>query len=513
MKPQWKKWLTRHRRPVPDILRDVEEEPGLGRLSDWDEASLRDYFKLSADIVVQSYVYGERGDKKIVLVFCEGLASRTQITDFVLPALDEVMNREEEPARIAAELKNKLQLSEATSDREWMRRLLSGELIVRLSGADLMYTLHICDVPQRAPEESTTEISIKGPRDGFTEELATNVALVRKRLRTTKLHNEVFVIGTESQTAVSLLYLQGVTKPDLVEEARRRLNHFEIDALLSSAQLEEGISDSSYSLFPLLDYIGRPDFIAQVLLKGRLAILVDGSPMALIAPTNMTAQLKSPEDLHFPFYFVTFEVFLRVTGLLVSILTPGFLIALISYNIDQLPFPLMATISNSRSGLPLSAPMEIILMLMLFEIFREAGLRLAKGLGQTVAVVGGLIIGDAAIRAGLTSPTMLFVAAATGVSTFILVNQSLSGTVSLMRLFTLLCSSLLGMFGFFISMFTIVIYLSGLRSFGVGYLEPLSPVSFRDLIPALMKPPLKKQREIPNMLSKDPHPDQEGNRS
>lgn len=513
MRPLWKKWLTRRRPPVAGIIREMEEEPGDDRLSGWDEASLREYFKRSADIIVQSYVYGERGEKKLVLVFCEGLSDRTQITDFALPAFEEVMNREEEPSRITGELKNKLQLSEASSDREWMRRLFSGELIVWLGVSERIYTLHICDVPQRAPEESSTEISIKGPRDGFTEELTTNVALIRKRLRTTKLHNELFMIGTESRTAVSLLYLQGVAKPDLLDEARRRLNHFEIDALLSSAQLEEGISDSSYSLFPLLDYIGRPDFIAQCLLKGRLAILVDGSPMALIAPTNLTAQLKSPEDLHFPFYYVTFEIFLRVLGLLVSILMPGFLIALSSFNIDQLPFPLMATISNSRAGLPLSAPMEMMLMLMLFEIFREAGVRLAKGLGQTIAVVGGLIIGDAAIRAGLTSPTMLFVAAVTGVSTFILVNQSLSGTVSLMRLFTLLCSSLLGMFGFFISMFTIVMYLSGLRSFGVGYLEPLSPVSFRDLIPALLKPPLKKQRGIPDMLSKGPHPDQEGNRS
>jgi hypothetical protein len=491
------------------FLWDDETQSANG--SSWDEERLREYFALLADIVIQSFHYGSASQIKLTVVYCDGMIDRKRISDFVLPAFEDVLNNEGSSDRMVSELKGRLQLLEARNEREWMVRLFNGQLIVWASFLEHPLTLDISNIPQRNPEESATEISIKGPRDGFTEELSTNVALIRKRLRTPKLRNERFVIGTESLTEVSLLYLQDVIAPAILEEARSRLRHFEIDALLSSEQLEEGIADSSYSLFPLLDYIGRPDFTAQSLLLGRFVILVNGSPMALIAPTNLTEQIKSPEDLHFPFYYVSFEICLRIGGLLTAIFAPGFWIALTAYNLDQLPFPLLATISSSRQGLPVSAPLEIVIMLALFEIFREAGIRLAKGVGQTIAVVGGLIIGDAAIRAGLTSPTMLFVSAVTGVSTFTLVNQSLSGTVSLLRLYTLVCSAVLGMFGFFISVFSIVVYLSGLKSFGVGYLEPLSPVSFRDLASALLAPPLKKRKRQPAMLKPDNKSSKGGN--
>ncbi|WP_127588755.1 spore germination protein [Paenibacillus koleovorans] len=459
--------------------------------SEWDEERLRIHYQGSADVKIQNCRFGEASET-ITIVYCEGLVDIKQISDFVLPALEQVFQNGDPGAETWDKLHAKLTVAEIQADRDMSVHLFSGALLLLHRASKRMYAHNIESIPKRSPSESATEISLKGPRDGFTEELSTNIALIRKRLHTHKLYNERFILGVESQTTVSLVYLDGVINPNLVEEARRRILSYRNEtALLSSSQLEETLGDSKFSLFPLIDYMGRPDYVAQSLIRGRFAVLVNGSPMALIAPSGLTEQLKSPEDLHLPYYFVALERSLRFIGLFIAIYLPGFWVALCAFNMEQLPFRLLATVSNSRQGLPLSTSMEAVLMLGLFELFREAGIRLPKAVGQTVAVVGGLIVGDAAIRAGLTSPTLLVVSAVTAVSTFTLVNQSLSGSVSVLRIFVLLGSSIFGMFGFFISMFAIVAYLSGLSSFGVGYLEPLSPVTFKDILRAVWAVPKK----------------------
>lgn len=469
-------------------------------LTSWNEEMLRSYFAQSADVSVVSHKYNNDVCPKVILVYCEGMIDSKQMLEWVIPTLNISMKEHSDWKAITENLTDLLQLESIRDDESMFTCLFSGHLLIVFESLSLVYTCCIPQIPQRTPEESATEISLKGPRDAFTEEIATNIALIRKRLRTPSLCNEPFEIGTRSQTRVSLLYIRDIANPNIIQEARNRLNGIHVDALLSSAQLEEGLSDRSSTLFPLIDYIGRPDFIAECLLRGRFAVIVDGSPMALIAPSNLTEQLKSPEDLHLTFYFVSFERALRLVGLFVAIFAPGFWVALSTFNMEQLPFPLLATVVTSRIGLPTSAPLEAILMLFLFEIFREAGIRLPKAVGQTIAVVGGLIIGDAAIRAGLASPTMLIASSVTAVATFTLVNQSLSGAVSILRLFVLLCSSIVGLFGFFISMFFIVVYLAGLRSFGLPYLAPLSPVTFRALLPALLAQPWSSEKRRPGML-------------
>lgn len=222
--------------------------------------------------------------------------------------------------------------------------------------------------------------------------------------------------------------------------------------------------------------------------------------MALIAPANLTMILKSPEDVHFPGYYVAIERTLRLIGLVVALFFPGFYIAVTAFNFDQIPFPLLATIASVRIGLPISGPMDFFLMLGLFELFREAGLRLPKAVGQTVAVVGGLIIGDAAIRAGITSPATLVAVAISTMSMFSLVNQSLAGSVTLLRIAILIMSSLLGMFGFIISVVALALYLSTLESFGVPYMTPISPPSLRDMFGTLKFNALKVAKRRPSFL-------------
>src|SRR5690606_18514342 len=237
----------------------------------------------------------------------------------------------------------------------------------------------------------------------FTEEIDTNIALIRKRIKTAQLYSESFKLGTISNTDVSLLYLQNKANPDILEEVRKRLTEFNSENVSSSGQLEQWLSDSTFSLFPLFDYTTRPDFAIQSMIRGRFCLIVSGSPTVLIGPINLFELLKSPEDVHFPYYFVLFGRLIRIIGLVISIFLPGFWVSLSSVNIDQLPFALLATVVVSREGLPLPIGIEAIFILALFELIREAGIRMPTVVGQTVSIVGGIIIGDAAIRAGLAS--------------------------------------------------------------------------------------------------------------
>lgn len=469
----------------------------------WQVESLRNDFSHLADVMIETNIYDNQSCPKITYLYCKGMIDIHLFLKTTLPELSDIVTQNQTSEQILLEAKNRFQFQLIQDKPTLYNQIFCGRLMIFFEAMNCIYALDIANIPKRDPEESNTEISIKGPKDAFTEEIETNVALVRKRLKTPSLYHEQFHIGQSSTTAVSLLYIHNTIKPELIHMVRERLNQMNIDNLTNSNQLEQGLVNSSYSLFPLINYVGRPDFVAECLIKGRFAILINGSPMALIAPSNLMFQMKTPEDSYFPYYFVTLERIIRGIGLFIAVMAPGFWISLTSYNMEQIPFPLLATVTVSRLGIPLPPGLEAFLMIGLFELFRESSLRLPAPIGQTVAVVGGLIVGNAAISSGLVSSTILFVVAVSAVATFTLVNQSLNGSVTVLRLFVLFLSSLLGIFGFYISLFLILIYMSNLKSFGIGYLEPLSPLTLKDIVSALFAKPNVKNNTQPDMLKKN----------
>jgi hypothetical protein len=366
------------------------------------EELLRQSFAQSADVILKSYELGDAASNhRVLLMYCEGMTNEDHLEQLVLPQLNMYISNLVDANASKLDVNTMLHLHELKGPNVMEALtvcLYGGQLVIFFEEAQQLYALDISAPPNRSPEESSSESSIKGPRDAFTESVITNIALVRKRLLTRSLCCWKTEIGQRSHTSVALLYIDDIMDTDIIEEAKQRLFDLDVDALITSAQLEEVLAGRKLSLFPLVDYVGRPDYVVESLLRGRFVVIVDGSPMALIAPANLTLILKSPEDIHFPFYYVAFERMLRFGGLIVATLLPGFWISVSAFNIEQIPFPLVATISSSRLGLPLSGPMDFIMMLILFELFREAGVRLPKAVGQTVTVVGGLIVGDAAIR-------------------------------------------------------------------------------------------------------------------
>jgi hypothetical protein len=438
-------------------------------------------------------------DNTVQLVYCQGLCDELKVEGSIIPELKKI------PESIlishGLDLVQKVPfhmtpLSSNEIEKSMVDTVLSGDLFLLFTPSNQCYVVKLADPPKRQPEEPNTEVSTRGPKDGFTEETFTNIALIRKRLKTELLAVEKFTIGTQTATEVHLLYLKETIKPHVLNEIKTRLNSIQIKGLVSSTQLEESLS--GFSLFPLFSYTGRPDYAANSLLHGKFVLLTNGSPTVIIAPVSFSFLLNTSEDAHMVNFFVAFTRLLRVLGVMLSLFLPGFWIALTTFHQDQIPFTLLATLVNSRQGVPLPAPLEAIVMLILFEIFREAGMRLPTAYGQTLSVVGGLIIGQAAISAGIAGPGTIVVIAISVLATFTLVNQSLVSVVSLLRVVVLLISGFLGLFGTMTCLLALVLFMVNLRSFGTYYLSPLSPPNLKEFYKVIFRMPWGKGKFTDN---------------
>ncbi|WP_236708095.1 spore germination protein [Brevibacillus choshinensis] len=467
-------------------------------------------FALCGDVNVDTITLplqeNQQNPSVVTFIYCEGMCNIQQIDQVVIP---HVFKMNTEVPRFQSDdiqQYSQLLLKPLRDERDpnlIIKCVFSGDVLLFFHSLNRLYAVDLSSPPQRNPEEANTEVSVKGPRDGFTEEAHINVALIRKRLKTNRLAVEQYNLGEETETKVNLLYLTHTINPETLSEIKTKLSRLKVKGIVSSTQLEEMLSNGRIPLFPLFEYTGRPDFAVNSLLHGKFILFVDGSPTATIAPVTLTFLFNTPEDIHSYLWYSAFTRFMRLFGFVIALFLPGLWVALITYHQDQLPYTLVATLVLSRQGVPIPAPLEAIVMLLLFELFREAGMRLPMAFGQTLSVVGGLIIGQAAISAGLTAPGILVVVAIAVLSTFSLVNQDLVGTVSLLRLLILIISGITGLFGFLIAVGVIVLYLTNLRSFGVYYMEPLSPPSFHDLWKVIFRIPLGAWLKAPRMLQKN----------
>ncbi|XZF76642.1 spore germination protein [Bacillus sp. AL-1R] len=450
-------------------------------------------FNHSSDIEFRTKSYKEGEDSHFVIImFCPNLID-AQFSNQIINDIFNIVHKEEkfdfELLRNIVEAKR---LKDGvTIKKEVEENLFSGNLVIFSSYFNDIFFIPVADPPQRSPEESNLENSIRGPRDGFVESYSINMALIRQRLKTSTLKSVEFTIGERSHTKVLLVYMEDIINPEILSEVKQRLSKIKKDVVVSSYEIEEALYDQPFSIFPLLDNIGRPDFVVQSINQGRFAVIVDGNPTCLIGQANLHQLVYSPEDIHSSFYYVNVVRYLRIAAIFTTIFLPGFYIAMATFHIDQIPYPFLATIGMSRNGLPFSAPLEASLMLVFFELFKEAGIRLPKAVGQTVAVLGGLFIGDAAIRAGLTSPAMLVVVALTVISGYTLINQNISGNIVFLRFFILFLSAVAGLIGFFTGFFLFTTMIVSLESFGQPYITLLSVPKKSDFLNVIIKLPQK----------------------
>lgn len=430
------------------------------------ESEIQSWFKNCTDVSIEPLA----NKPSILIIFCKTLVDLKEIRNHILPYIDEF---EDGKLEKISELTfaQSLKIDDTLPNR-LVQSVFEGKLIVIFTKQSHILAIDANNIPHRQVEPAVTESTIKGARDGFVEELSTNLGLIRKRMKTTSLKVKMFVVGERNKTNIALLYLEDVTPAEIIEDVSKRIETIKVDGIISSTHLEEFIQSKKPKIFPLVNYTGRPDFASNCLLQGRFVILVDGSPTAVIAPVSLSFLINSAEDQHVTFYLGSFSRILRYVSLFISSFLPGLWIALITHHPDQLPYSLLATFTLSRQGIPFPSSLEGLLIIILFELLREAGLRLPSAFGQTLSIVGGLIIGQAAISAGIASPGIIVVVAISIISTFTLVNQALAGTVSYVRIFNYIISALLGLAGFYLSLFLVVIYMANLKSFQMPFLAP-----------------------------------------
>lgn len=355
--------------------------------------------------------------------------------------------------------------------------ILEGDTVLLVDQCDEALVLNTRKYASRAVSEPSIESEVRGPRDGFVENIQTNASLIRRRIKDNGLRFDNMKIGERTKTIVSLVYIQGLVNEPLLNEAKNRLGRIKTDSILASSYVEEFIDDSPYSIFPLVANTERPDKACAAILEGRIVILVDNTPFALIIPAVFWQFLQTSGDYYERFFLGTFIRWIRFLALFLSVSLSPLYVLLTSFHQEMLPTALALKIAAGRSGVPFPAFIEAFLMEIILEIMKEAGLRMPKPLGQTVSIVGTLVIGQAAVSAGLVAPLMVIIIAVAAIASYAIPAYNMSNALRLIRFPLLFLSALFGLLGYLAGLIVFGLYLMSLRSFGTPYLAPVIPFS------------------------------------
>ena len=369
------------------------------------------------------------------------------------------------------------------------KKLVNGFCVVLFPGAGAI-AFEVKTGEKRSLSPPEVENTVKGPKDAFTETVRTNTSLIRRHLRTPELRLYETQVGRRSLTNVTVAYIQGLTNPKLVEEMKNRLASIDIDGLLSPAAVEEYITGSRPTAFPLLQYTERADKFCQGLLAGRVGLLVDGLPLGYLAPADLAYLLTSPEDRGMDYLSASAVRLLRYAAMILSLLLPGFYVAMASFHQEMIPLPLLKAMIESKASVPFPTILEVLGLLIAFELLQEAGIHLPQSIGQTVSIIGGLVVGTAAVEAKLISPAALIAVSVAGICGFALPGRDFADALRLWRFVITVAASLAGLFGLSVGIVALLIHLSGLTCMGVGYLAPFTGAPY----PSVFRPRLKNQK-------------------
>lgn len=379
--------------------------------------------------------------------------------------------------------------------------ILTGNCLLLVDGLFVGIELPTQTWAHRTPEEPTSEPVVRGPKEGFVETATVNLALVRCRLADPLLRVEDYTVGERTHTKVYLLYIVGLALPEIVNEVRERLTRICIDGVLESSYLKEMIEDTSWTPFPLLRATERPDVVCAELLEGKVALITHGTPHALVMPHTFPANFQAPEDYYERFWISSFVRILRYFFLVIALFGPAVYVAITTFHHEMVPTNLMLSLISAREGVPFPALLEALMMEVSFEALREAGIRLPKPIGQTISIVGGFVVGDSAVRAGLVSPILVVVVALTGVSSFLIPNFSAALGFRILRFPMTILAGMFGFYGLVIGSLLMAAHLSSIRSFGVPYTSPVMPFTAQDMKDLFIRAPWWAMRRRPRFMS------------
>lgn len=449
-----------------------------------------------------------------VLLFVDGLVDKSLIESDILPSLLNRETVERQTGKIFADFLADNVLTSATSRsidemKQVVSLIVEGQAILLIHGHTSALALSAGGSEHRSIEEPVTEGTIRGPHEGFNENVWTSTALIRRKIRTPDLKFEALQVGTYTRTQIVIGYIEGIVQQQIVDEIRTRIKRIEIDGILESGYIEELIEDSPYSPFPQVQNTERPDVVAALLLEGRVVILTDGTPFALVAPINLWGALQSSEDYYERYWIATMIRILRYIFILIALALPATYVATVTFNPELLPSNLLLSIAASRESIPFPAVIEALLMEIMFEALREAGVRLPKTVGNAISIVGALVIGQAAVEAGLVSAPMVIIVSITGIASFTIPRFNFAISIRMLRFPLLIAAGTLGYFGLLTGLIAITIHLCSLRSIGIPYTQPVAPLDLSGIKDTFIRAPWWSMRKRPPETAKS-NPKREG---
>jgi len=486
-----------------------KEKSPLSQKLDINLAKIKDILKDCDDVVYREFVVGVEQKNRFALIFVDGLIDKMLITENVLKSLMQEA-REVAPDSIKRNLYKLVmegnmsapEVKEAEDLCEVIDNILVGETILLIDGYKKALIVGSRGWTTRSPAESQSETVIRGPRDGMVETLKINTSLIRRRIRDPKLKLKNMQVGVRSKTDVSIMYIEDIVDNEVLEEIKRRIDNISIDAILESSYVEQFIEDNHYSPFPQIENTERPDAVAAALYEGRVAIVIDNTPFVLLAPATFATFMQSSEDYYDRWLVASAIRVVRYVAVFIALLAPSFYIAIASYNPGIIPTELALYIAATRVTVPFPAFIEAFIMEITIEFLREAGTRLSGPIGTTIGIVGGLVIGQAAVEAGIVSPLMVIIVAITTLASFILPSYGFASALRVLRFAMMVFTATLGLYGMMLGLIIIGTHLVNLQSFGVPYTDPFSilgKVTF-ELKDTIVRMPLHLMKQRPGFI-------------
>ncbi|WP_397538939.1 spore germination protein [Rummeliibacillus pycnus] len=472
---------------------------------------IKDSLGKSSDIIIREIRIGKEESIKAGIIFTDGLTDTASLQDFILETLmldikgTELQEKLPSDQNLISVLKDSAmtvgEIEELTNFEVLFTGLLSGDTIFLIDGYAQGLIISNRHWVERGVTEATAQVVVRGPREGFSENLRVNTALVRRRLKDSNLWMESKVIGKRTKTNVAIMYINGIANDKIVKEVRLRLDSIDIDGILESGNIEELIQDAPYSPFPTIANTERSDVVAAALLEGRIAIFVDGTPFVLMVPALFIQFFQASEDYYQRADIASLIRLLRFFSFAIALLAPAVFIAVTTFNQVMLPPALLISLASQREGVPFPAFVEGIIMEVTFEILREAGLRMPRSIGSAMSIVGAFVIGTAAVEAGIISAAMVIVVSITAIASFVSPTYDLAISARILRFGFMAIAASFGLIGIMIGLIALLLHLCSLRSFGVPYMSSLAPFNLSDQRDTFIRLPIWKMFTRPRLIN------------
>lgn len=451
---------------------------------------------------------------KAFIVFLDGMVDKITINNFILRPLlrDENFCNVKEQCQLDYILENVIETNQTkkiTTHVDVISEILSGNTGLYVDGCDYYIFSETKGFEKRGVDTPQTEGVVIGPQQGFNENLRTNITLIRRIIKNNNLTTEFLKVGETSNTLCAIMYINGLINPAIVKEVKRRIQGVKTDAIYSSGMLEQFIDDNDWSLIPTFLSTERPDKAASHIIEGKAAIIVDGTPFAIIVPVTFHSFLHTPESLAIKWQYGTLLRYIRIIALFTATLLPGLYVALTNYHREMIPTDLLIAIAKAKENVPFPTVVELFLMEIAFELIREAGVRIPGMIGNTLGIIGALILGQAAVEANIVSPILIIVIAVTGLGNFAIPSFELAFGVRILRFIFIIIGGFLGFFGITTMLLILSGFLVNLKSFGVPFLSTTAPKT-RKSFDAIARWPVWKQEFRPdysNALDNKRQPD------